>query len=215
MNKKLIWLIGLLISLSFSSCITILDEIKLNADKSGEVFIGLESEALASVLSMAKDQLSPEIIAQIDQFPNEAKDRLTGIEGIHHISSMEQVQNGRLGISFQFDNPKALNKAYYALMDMEKKWYLPNLIKIKKHKIKRKNITPQLVKQIEENNPDLKDSQILKYLNWKSVIKLPANSTAINNVQSKSAVGNKEVVIRYSLSDLLKNEKSSAYEIRF
>ena len=215
MNKRIVWVLSILIGFSFNSCITILDEIRLNADKSGEVFIGLESNALASVLAMAKDQLSPEMIAQIDHFPNEASDRLSGIKGISNVKSLDQVQDGRLGIHFHFDNQKALNNAYYALMDMDKKWYLPNLIKIRKHKIKRKNITPQLVKQIEENNPELKDSQFLKYLNWKSVIKLPSNSTAINNAQSKSEVGNKEVSIRYSLTDLLKNEKSSAYDIHF
>jgi hypothetical protein len=215
MNKKIIWLFALLVSLSFSSCITLLDEIKLNDDKSGEVFIGLESQMLGSILSMAKDQIPTDMMDNLNSFPTEAKKRISNIEGISSVTVMDQISSGRLGINFHFKNSKALNNAYYALMEMKKTWYLPKIIKIGKHKIKRKDISPQLVKQIEKEYPDLKDSELLKYLKWETVIKLSSNSKKIETEQTKSKVGDKNIKIRYSLTEIIKDEKSTAFTIRF
>jgi hypothetical protein len=215
MNKKIIWLFALLVSLSFSSCITLLDEIKLNDDKSGEVFIGLESQMLGSILSMAKDQIPTDMMDNLNTFPTEAQKRISNIEGISSVNAMDQISSGRLGINFHFKNSKALNNAYYALMEMKKTWYLPKIIKIGKHKIKRKDISPQLVKQIEKEYPDLKDSELLKYLKWETVIKLSSNSKKIETEQTKSKVGDKNIKIRYSLTEIIKDEKSTAFTIRF
>jgi len=215
MNRKIIWLIAILSSIAFSSCINLLDEIKLNSDKSGSFFIGLESKMLASILNMAKDQIPKDLSDDINKFPSEAKKRIEGINTISNIKTLDEMGDGRLGISFDFSNPKSLNKAYYALLEIEKTWYLPNILKIGKHKVKRRNLTPQLVKQIEKNNPELKDSDLLKYLHWETVIKLPSNSKSITSEYSKSKVGSEDIVIRYSLTEIIKEEKSTAFGIRF
>ena len=205
----------ILMSMSLSSCIDILDEIILNRDKSGSVFIGLESQMLGSVMSMAKEQIDPAIFSELDSFPAASAERLKGIAGIHEINAMDVMSRGRFGIAFRFDNPKALNRAYYALLDMDKKWYYPRFIKIGNHKISRKNITPQLVKQIDEHNPDLRNSEFHRFLNIKSVIKLPAENISIESEKKAQCPSHEEVVIRYSFKELLNEEQSSAYKIRF
>ncbi|MCK5857669.1 MAG: hypothetical protein KAG64_09265 [Bacteroidales bacterium] len=205
MKKRFVYLFALFISLSFSSCITLLDEINLNADKSGSVFIGLESGMLASVLNMAKDQIPADMMKSVNEFPNEATKRISDIKGISNIKTLDKVGDGRLGISFNFSNTKALNNAYYALLDIGKTWYLPKIIKIRKHQIIRRDLTPQLVKQIEKNNPEIKDSEILKFLNWETVVNLPR--------ESKS--GSKQVVVKYSLTEIIKEEKPTSFKILF
>jgi len=213
--SRFVLFLGILLSLSLSSCIDIVDEIKLNSDKSGSVFIGIESELLGSLMSMIKEQLSTESINKLEEFPNKSKDKLNSIKGISEVKSFSQINNGRYGISFDFANPKALNNAYYSLMDMEKSWYSPSLIKIGKHKISRKNITPHLVKEIKKNNPDLIDSEYLKYLSVKTIIRLPSESTSVKYKGQNIEKNTKNVIIRYSFVEILKQEESTAYHIRF
>lgn len=213
--RRFIGILLILMSLSLSSCIDILDELIINQNKSGSVFIGFESQVLGSVMNMAKEQIDPAIISELDSFPRASAERLNGIPGIHEIDAMDVISRGRFGIAFNFDNPKALNRAYYALLDMDKKWYYPRFVKIGKHKISRKNITPQLVKQIDKENPDLRHSKFLRYLNIKSVIKLPAENISIESENKAQCPSPEEVVIRYSFKELLNEEQSTAYKIRF
>jgi len=213
--RKIVWLFALLLSLGLTSCIDIIDEINLNADKSGTVFIGLESKMLASIMGMAEEQIDTSTINQFMSFPKESADRLKNIKGVHEINAFDIISKGRIGIGFSFDNPKALNKAYYALLEMEKAWYQPNIVKIRKHKIIRMNLTPQLVKQIEKENPKLKDSEFVKYLNIKTILKLPNNIKEVECADDLRVIDNKEVAMRYSFLEVLKEKKSTAYKIRF
>ena len=213
--RKIVWLFALLLSLGLTSCIDIIDEINLNADKSGTVFIGLESKMLTSIMRIAEEKSDTSTINQFLNFPSQSADRLKNIKGVHEINAYDIISKGRVGIGFSFDNPKALNKAYYALLDMKKAWYQPNIIKIRKHRIIRMNFTPQLVKQIEQESPDLMDFEFLEYFNVKTVLKLPNNIKEVECADDLRVIDNKEVAIRYSFSEVLKEKKSTAYKIRF
>jgi len=213
--RKTIWLFILLLSLGLTSCIDIIDEIKLNADKSGSVFIGVESKLLGSIMQMAENQLDTSTMRQLKSFPLESANRLKNIEGVHEINAFDIISKGRIGIGFNFDNSKALNKAYYALLEMEKAWYQPNLIKIRKHKISRLNFTPQLVKQLEKEHPDLKNSDFIKYLNIKSVLSLPNEVKSVDCTDNSVVIDANSVEIHYSFQEILKEKKSTAYKIHF
>ena len=213
--KKVIWLFALILSLGLTSCIDLIDEIKLNGDKSGSVFIGIESQLLGSMLSMAKEQIDPNAIESLEKFPNDSKDKLKDLEGIQNVKSFNQVSEGRIGISFDFMNAKALNQAYYALLDMEKTWYSPNIVKIGKHKISRRDLTPQLVKELNKSMPKLKESEYLKYFNLKSIVRLPSHSKSIVYGEKQTLNNKKDIIMRYSFDEVLNKEKSTAYKIKF
>jgi len=213
--KKVIWLFALILSLGLTSCIDLIDEIKLNGDKSGSVFIGIESQLLGSILSMAKEQMDPNAIESLEEFPNDSKDKLKDLKGIQNVKSFSQVSEGRIGISFDFVNAKALNQAYYALLDMEKTWYSPNIVKIGKHKISRRDLTPQLVKELNKSMPKLKESEYLKYFNLKSIVRLPSQSKSIVYGEKQTLNNKKDIIMRYSFDEILNKEKSTAYKIKF
>ncbi|RLD66732.1 MAG: hypothetical protein DRI84_04175 [Bacteroidetes bacterium] len=215
MKSKFIWLFAILLGLGLSSCIDILDEIKLNDDKSGSVFIGIESEMLGSIMNMAKDKIQPKTMEGLESLPIKSKEKIVDIKGVSNVKAFNQINKGRLGISFDFANPKALNSAYYALVDMKKAWYQPNIIKIGKHKISRRDLSPQLVKQIESENPELKNSEFLKYLNMKTVVRLPSISISIEEGEGKELKNTKKVAIRYTFTEILEETRSTAYRIRF
>jgi len=213
--KKVIWLFALILSLGLTSCIDLIDEIKLNGDKSGSVFIGIESQLLGSILSMAKEQMDPNAIESLEEFPNDSKDKLKDLKGIQNVKSFSQVSEGRIGISFDFVNAKALNQAYYALLDMEKTWYSPNIVKIGKHKISRRDLTPQLVKELNKSMPKLKESEYLKYFNLKSIVRLPSESKSIVYGEKQTLNNKKDIIMHYSFDEILNKEKSTAYKIKF
>jgi len=213
--KRLIWLFAIILSFGLSSCIDLLDEITLNDDKSGSVFIGIESQLLGSMMSMAKEQVDPNTIESLEEFPNKSKDKLKDLKGISNVKSFNQISAGRIGISFEFANTKALNHAYYSLLDIEKTWYSPNIVKISKHKISRRNLTPQLVKELNESMPELKDSEYLKYFTLKSVVRLPAKSSSVTYGEGAELKNAKNISMRFSFSEILNKEYSTAYKIKF
>ena len=212
--RRLIVIWGVLLSLTMTSCIDIIDEIVLNKDKSGKVFIGLQSQMLASVMSAARQELGPEMAEQLQSFPAASAEKLKDIKGIHEVNAWDVISEGRLGIAFSFDNPKALNRAYYRLMDMEKKWYHPKIVKIGRHHISRRNITPQLIEQLEENNPDIAAAPFIKYLNIRTVLRLPAEAKSVKS-DKKAKVTDTGVQIHYSFQELLQQDLSTAYKVRF
>jgi hypothetical protein len=213
--KRLVYALFLMVSLSLTSCIDILDEIVLNEDKSGSVFIGLESRMLGTLMRSAREQIDPAIMEQLDSFPSMAADKLKGIKGIHEIDALDVISQGRFGIAFKFDSPKALNKAYYALMDMDKKFYHPKIVKIGKHKISLRNITPQLVEQIKNNSPELINSDFIKYLNIRTVLRLPASSISVESDKKANTREANRVLIKYPLDELVRQGESTAYKVRF
>lgn len=213
--RKLIWLFALLLSLGLSSCIDILDEITLNDDKSGSVFIGIESQLLGSIMEAAKEQVGKKTTESLEEFPNKSKDKIKNIKGISAVKSFNQIKEGRIGISFNFDNPKALNLAYYTLLEIKKSWYSPNIVKISNHKISRRNLTKQIIDQVNQENPEIKNSEYLKYFTLKTIIRLPNESSSVKYGDDAVLTNGKKIVIRYTFTEVLNKEYSTAYKIKF
>ena len=213
--RKIVWLFAVILSLGLTSCIDILDEIKLNSDKSGSVFIGIESQLLGTLFGLANQHIPQEAVDSVLGFPQHSKAKLDAIEGVNDVKAFNQLNEGRFGISFKFDDPKALNKAYYSLFEMKYAWYYPNIVKIRKHSISRRNLTPQLIKQIEQNSPNIKDSEYLKYLNIKTIIELPKDAKWLKTENPKEEINSNKIIIRYPLTEVLQEEKSTSYKIHF
>ena len=157
-----------------TSCIDLMHEITINKDKSGEVFIGFESMALGGLINIDNQYVDEELKKLIINFPIKALNKLKEIEGISKLKAHTQLKTGRIGIQFHFNNPKTLNKAYYALGQMDKKWFYPQIVKINKHRIKIRNITPFVLKKIEEKDKSLLNNELANYVNIKTIIHLPS-----------------------------------------
>lgn len=213
--KKFFGLLFIILSVSLTSCIELLEEIKLNEDKSGSVFIGIESQVLASILDVVREQVSFDSISELEDLPSKLKERIINVKGISEVNSFDKVDDGRLGISFNFSNPTALNRAYFALAEVNKKWYHPNIIRVTKHKISRKDLTPQLINQLEKNYPKLKDSELTKFLSLKLVVKLPSPSISVYDGEKEVLTKTKNVRLNYGLSEILEEEKPTSFKIRF
>lgn len=213
--RKSIGLIFIILSIGFTSCIELIEGITLNEDKSGSVFIGIESKVLASLLSLAEDQITPGTIDELEKLPIILKDRITEVKGISEVSAFDKINDGRLGIYFKFSDPKALNQAYFALADVTKKWYHPKVFRVSKNKISRRNLSPLLVQQLEKEYPEMIDSKLIKFISLNVVVQLQAPPTSVFNGKEKVPINTNKVSFEYGLAEILKEEKSTAFKIRF
>ncbi len=210
MRKQRFFSIAIILFLSFgmSSCISLLNEIKINSDKSGTAFIGIEVNALAGLINFDNDYIDKDTKNTILDFPNKAKTNLKGIKGISKIITLGKISQGRLGIQFDFKNTRALNSAYYALLDDKKKWYYPNLIKIKKHKVKIKNISPYIRRYINQNKNEMRTPTVMKYIKYRTIIKTPAPIKSINIKQGALSSDKKTMSLIAPLNSIMEEKIS-------
>jgi len=198
-----------------TSCIDFLNEIKINKDKSGSVFLGIEMNAIAGLMITESDKVSPKIKEYIIHFPSESAKLLKDIKGISNVESYTQPAQGRIGIGFNFTNQKALNKAYYRLLEMDYKWYSPNMVIIRKHKIKIRNATPYIKEYYREFEDSFEDNTIVNYLHYKTVIHVP-NSINQNSIEIGSLSTDKKVFSnRISGKEILELDANSGFSFKY
>ena len=152
---------------------------------------------------------------EIIGFPLEAAAILQGINGISEVKALSKIYQGRLGVSFHFDNPKALNNAYYALSQKDRKWYYPDLVKIKKHKVKLRNLTPFINHYLNQQQDSKLNDQMIKYVNYRTVIELP-KSIKPNSVKYGD-VNTDGVILTYviPLREMVTNKQSTGNKVRY
>lgn len=205
----------LLIAFTASSCINLLNEIKINADKTGTSFIGIEFGALSNFLDLDSDKLDPNIKSNVLDFPNIAKDKLQNIKGISSIKTLGVLSSGRIGIEFHFKNMQALNKAYYSLLDMDKKWFYPKLIKIKKHKIKLRDISNHIKSFVEDNNDNPENSKFINYLNFSTKINVPTKITTAKIGQGTIKNNGRTFINNTSLKSIMSNNAHTGVNFKY
>lgn len=171
--RKTLRFVVFVLLLSMASCIELLNVVNINADKSGMAFIGLQVSAIGSLISLSGENLDEETKNSMLTFPSQAASQLSTISGIHNIKTYTKMAQGKIGVEFDFDNAKALNKAYYKLLGKDRKWYFPNLIRINNHKVKTRNITPYIKHYFDSNESMLIETDLLKYMKYTTVISAP------------------------------------------
>ena len=217
MQNRRFYSITLILLLAFtaSSCINLLNEIKINSDKSGTSFIGIEFGALSAFMDLDSKELDPNIKSNVVNFPNIAKDKLQNIKGISNIKTLGVLSSGRIGIAFDFKNMRALNKAYYSLLDKNKKWFYPNIIKIKNHKVKLKNISSQIKSLVEDNNDNPKNAKFINYLNFRTKIIVPTKISSAKIGQGTISNNGKTFINNTSLRAIMNDNAHTGVSFNY
>lgn len=170
MNKTIKIIVLLLFSLSLSSCVELVEEIRFNADLSGKYHIYLKHNGLDFLFNSLTKNLD---LSGLD----EGLKSIESQEGIRNLKTDIQPKKGKFSIQFDFDNARSLTKAFYASIGVKKQFYHTAFIKASESKIKRPNLTPYLLRYIK--NSDLKDQipsgKILDYVKYRYHIIGPEN----------------------------------------
>jgi len=199
-----------LLILSFAfvmvSCIEIIQQVDINSDKSGTYTLKIDLGLLNYTGAGGTDAMA--FLSQVKELPPKAVEKLKTMGGLSAVENITNEGKGIYGFKFNFVNDKVFNKALYDLADQQKLFFMPDFIKIKRHKIKVTDISPFVKKansmsqQKQEQSFSFISDQFSQYVFFNTIIQLP--SAVKKAANPRSEILDNEVKLRYPLSDLVK-----------
>jgi len=162
MHKAFKFIGLLLLSLSLTSCIELIEEIKINTDHSGNYHFYLKHNGLSFLFNAIPDDFN------LKEFEQGIK-KVEYANGISNFFMDINLKKGRFSFSFDFSDEQSLNRAFYQGFGIEKRFFHKSFLKISESKIKRPNLTPYLIKYIESNKylDQLPNKEILDYVSYR------------------------------------------------
>lgn len=212
MKNLFLFLIPLLL---FSSCVEIVEEITINADKSGSVTFKLDMGSIGGfAMNMGDSYMQGTLLEQVKKLPETVASTLKDIKGLSNIKSVTN-SGGLYSVSFDFKNEKDLNNALYKLLDVKKPFWAPNYIRIKKHKVIKKNYAPVLRLFVKKYKDQLKDASILKLVDYKAEFNLPSAVKKFSNKTSTLSGDKTNLEFKCTLEDLLTTKVDIGNRIKY
>lgn len=209
MRRALKIFILLFVSLSFSSCIELVEEIKINPDLSGEYHLYIEQNSLTRLLNSFSDNFDlSELEARLQILKQQ--------EGISDLLSDINPKKGRYSVRFHFSDAKSLTHAFYASLGAKKSLFNKAFLKVNAHKIKRPNLTPYLVKYAKNRDllTKIPSSKLLEYLHYNYKITSSKNIKSALPLISEQNMNQRQYNQRYTIKNLLLNKQSTKSVIR-
>lgn len=213
-------LVTIFLLFSLSSCIELLDDIKINSDGSGtfKYTINLSSSKLKTESILALDSLDgnrvvkkPELISMIETFKTE----LSLQPGIRNVVVTYDFETFIFKLSCDFDNvldlESAITKSLEKSTNVEFKNY-ESMISINASEINR--VTPNIVTdQITKSN--YLNMDLLKTGTYTTITRLDKPVVSNSNELAKVSKSGQSVMVRVSCDELLKNTQILNNKISF
>ncbi|MBC8147152.1 MAG: hypothetical protein H8E98_04130 [Bacteroidetes bacterium] len=212
---KKLFILAIVPLLLFTSCIEIFEEVTVNKDQSGKVLIGIDLGDIGKLLNKVGDYIDTKFLDEIKSLPKQATQILKDTEGINKIKSVTSDAKGVYSFSFEFENTKDLNRAYYELMNYEKKWYAPKIIKVGKNIVKKRNVAPFIRMYVKRKQSMIKDMKILEYITYKSTFKFPREVKKNKNPMYKVDSSKRNLVYKCTLDELINSKIDIGTKIRY
>ena len=213
MIKKYISIITILMmALSFTSCIDLVEEVTVKKDLSGHYEMRLETSGFGGLMNQMGSNISIPQLKELDE-----KMRVLSVQpGISHLKKNIKVNEMQFNISFDFENEKALNNAMYQLAGIEPNMFVKKFLRIKKHKIIRPNLNPHLQRIIEDQDllKQLPSTDLLTYVNYKFIINSAREIKEASNPKAIIQSDKKTLISSYSFKDLIIDKKDIYLKIR-
>ncbi len=173
-------LLLVIVALSLTSCIELIEEMHIHADKSGTWEMRLEANGMQSLLGSVGKYLGEDIVGDWKAIPEK---RLKDLKAIKGISNVEVNSSGDfiVGLKFSYKNQRALNKALYALAGYKKQFFYPKLYKVKKHKFKKVDIGKVVHKKLSEELEDMPNKSWMEYVSLTSIYHLPSDQIEVKS----------------------------------
>lgn len=213
--RLIVLLVIVLTSLSLTSCIEIIEEIWVKKDRSGKVSLRIESGAVGFLFTTLGDYIQPKLLNQVTTAPSTYAKKLKEVKGVSQVQTVNDLKNGQLGLNFEFENPSALNHAWYSFLGFDKKFYHPRLYKIHRHKLKKKNIHPYLQRYLIENKDEISSPEVLKMIRFASIYHLPATVKKAKNADNVKLNQDTIVIQSHSVESLMKVKTDLSQVIHF
>jgi len=212
--KKFIPLI-IILSVTLTSCIEIIEEITLNKDQSGSISYSLETNELGYLLNNFTNLFDVSIENHLKDKFEELASGLKNKQGINNVDLSIDKRSGSYGLMCDFSNSKDFNSALYEIFGYKKNLFTPGYIKVSKHKFKRINFAPWVKKYFEKEDIQIPAEEVLEMITYKTIINLPDEVKSVKNKTTKLSNNRKTVTQSYKAIDIINNKANVRSRIKF
>lgn len=200
---------------STTSCIEIVEEIKINEDKSGNISIKIESDNAGLLLNIVNNLVGNSYEDQIKAELTKITSQITNESGISNVEINLNERDGQYGVSCDFSNSEDLNRALYKAFGYKKTIFSPGYIKIGSHKVKKINITPYVKKYLEKEEIEIPEGYIIDLIDYKSIYHLPNEIKSVSNNAAEITNNSKTAIIEFPIEKVLENKVNTGIKIRY
>lgn len=204
------------VSLLLQSCINIVEEVTVHADRSGSVSLRLDAgggNPLMTLLGRFVD------LSFMDDLEQQARTVASGLRyqpGISKVNVRKHGRKGALELSFDFTDSRALNHALYAAAGARKTCWQPSIYKTRNHGFVRTNTTGWLRLLLKEAGDEMPDAAVAEFIDITSIYHLPAAARRISSsAKYVVSVDQMTITTTNTLADVLDNNISSRIKIRY
>jgi len=192
-------------------CIEIVERIDVNEDKSGS--INLSVSLLRGNLLWGLIQLGGnlDVLDDIEDYARIAKNSLSQSEGIHNVKITRDNRKGVVGLSFDFDNHRQLNRALYEVAGQKKTIFKPYVYKVNARSVKKKNMTSLISMLLEEEELEIMPA----FINYTTEINLPRPAKSTSGNKATLHRNNQTIKVRGNLADILENKTNTGIRVRY
>jgi hypothetical protein len=195
-------------------CIDINEEITINPDGSGTISLAVDAGMIGSSINSQNSQFDVSILEQIRKIPGSASQALGEMKGIKNIKAVSDDKKGLYSVGFDFADQKVLNKAIYSLAGKKKSVFSPSFIKISKHKLIKKDLSPYIRKIMTGKKLKSYNNLFLSFINYKSTFHLPSDVKNVSNIKSGQP-DKRTVTTNFTLEEMLKGDFNFGNVIKF
>jgi hypothetical protein len=198
----------------FRGCVEITEDIIVNADGSGSIKVGIDVGKIGASISDQNSQIDVSMLEKIRKIPSEAPQKLNTVKGIINVQAVSDEKKGNYSLSFEFENSKALNDAIYTLAGIKKSVFSPTFIKISKHKMVKKDLSPYIRMAIKDQKKKSYNDLLFSFINYKSTCIFPADVKKASNIKSVQP-DKRTVVTNFTLDEMIKGGFNFGNIIRY
>jgi len=195
-----------------SGCIEITEEVTVNPDGSGRFSLTADLGLIAATMNDENSGFDVSILDKLKETVVGAPDMLKEVKGIDSVVVAIDEKKGLYAFSFDFEGSKELNQALYCLGGVEKKAFAPKLIRISKHKLAQKDISPLLQKALGNSGKFNEMVYSVVFLN--TIFHFPSDVKKAMNIRSKTP-DSRTVTSRFTLQELMKGDFNAGHKVRF
>ena len=203
----------LILSVLFTGCIEIVEEISVNKNKSGSVIYRIETNEAGFFLNNLSGLFDISVEDQVRKEAQKFINKLQSQPGISNISYNLNSRSGDYYLQFDFSDHKQFNNAIYAMSGNKKTMFTPSYFKISKNRFKKINFSPWLKRYMEKEEIEFPSPMMTEMITYTSVINLP--KTIKKAKPSSVKISDTQAIQKISFSEIIDGKANTGMRIKY
>lgn len=186
-SRLITYLMVITMALCFTSCINIIEKLKLNKDGSGNYAMTIDMGRLAGMMKMMGQETEgmDELMTSADSTFQANKAKLEGLDGISNVKFTANESNLNFTISYDFTDLEALNRAIWEYNSQRAETEYVEFFSLNKKTFSRANqdiLTEALTETMGEGeDPDFDPAMLLGDMSYQLEIEFSRKIKKVSN----------------------------------